>query len=317
MNLRIIFFGTPPFAATILDYLLKKKVQVIAVVSRPDKPKGRSSQPQPTAVKSLALANELPIYQPAKVSDPEFVAFLKTLQADLFVVAAFAEILKENVLETPPYGCINVHASVLPKYRGAAPIQRCIMAGEKESGVTIMKMARELDAGAILSIVRTAITEEMTAGELSQILADLGAKALYEVLCDLEKGSLTPIEQDSSQMTYAKKLKPEEGFIDWNHACEPIHNQIRGVTPKPGAWCWIWVRGKRKRLLIKRAVREISLKGAPAEILSTSKNPGKLIIGCAKGAIRLLEIQLEGKQPMAVDHFLRGIAIDHIRFDQD
>src|ERR1700733_11440692 len=181
-QLRIVVFGTPQFAKTILEYLLDKDVEIAAVVTRPDKPRGRSNQPAPSPVKVLALSKQLPLFQPAKASDPEFSAFLKTLRADFFVVAAYAEILKQDILEIPRLGCINVHGSILPKLRGAAPVQRAIMAGETESGVTIMKMALQMDAGDILDVRKTSIPLEMNAGELMAALANLGKVALWEIL---------------------------------------------------------------------------------------------------------------------------------------
>ncbi len=282
--------------------MLTNGIQVVAVVTKADKPVGRKGTPQPPAVKKLALAHNLPIYQPEKASDPEFVTFLKTLDADLYVVAAFSEILKENLLEAPRLGCINVHASILPKYRGAAPIQRCIMAGEKESGVTIMAMDKGLDTGGILSIAKTPITEEMTAGELAIKLTEIGSKALIDVIKNFE--TITPQPQPEGETCYAKKLKPEDGKIDWNQPCETIHNLIRGVSPKPGAWCEVLVRGVKKKLSIKKASQEPTLSGKPGEILSTGSK--SLLVACQTGALSLDIVQLEGKKALAINEFLRG-----------
>jgi methionyl-tRNA formyltransferase len=311
--MRLIFFGTPQFAATILDSLLQQSVEIVAVVTRPDKPKGRSAQALPSPVKVLALAHRIPVYQPDKASEPDFVSFLATLNPDLFIVAAYAEILKEALLATPKWGCINVHASLLPKYRGAAPIQRAIMAGEKESGVTIMKMARQLDAGEMLERVKLPIPESMTAGELEEKLAHAGAEALWRVIQALEKGTLEPAAQDPSQVTYAKKLTAEEGEISWDRPSDEVFNHIRGVTPKPGAWCWVKVRGEKKRLLIKRA-EKIALETPenPGKIIS--KSPQELLIACREGAIRLLEVQLEGKKSLITNLFLTGIPLVNLEF---
>jgi len=310
--MRVVFFGTPKFAADILKYLLEKNVEIIAVITRPDKPKGRSKTASPSPVKELADGHSIPVYQPQKTSDPEFIPVLKALQADLFIVAAFAEILKTNVLELPRIGCINVHGSILPAYRGAAPIQRAVMAGEKESGVTIMKMALELDAGDILSIAKTPITEDMTSGELTDKLAELGSEALWEVVQKLEKGEIPSIAQDSTKATYAKKLKHEDGEISWSRPFEEVYNHIRGVTPKPGAWVWVEVKGEKKRLVIRKARKEFNIQGKPGEIVS--KSPYELVIACQNGGIRLLEIQLEGKKAMPSDAFLRGISLDKLKF---
>lgn len=310
--MRIVFFGTPRFAATILEYLAEQKVEIVAVISRPDKPQKRSAQPLPTPVKELGERLQIPVYQPSKVSDPTFASFLRTLHADLFIVAAFAEILKENVLEIPRLGCINVHASLLPKYRGAAPIERAVMAGEKETGVTIMKMAKDLDAGDVLAVEKTPIHENMTAGELSEILAKTGAQAVFKVIEQLKAGSVLSSEQDASLATYAKKLKPEEGEIHWELPCEEVHNHIRGVTPKPGAWCWVSIRDQTKRLLIKKACKEAGEGGLPGQIVS--KYPLELVVACKTGACRLLEVQLEGKKALPVETFLRGISLNQIKF---
>lgn len=308
--MRIVFFGTPKFAADILNYLLAQKAEIAAVITRPDKPKGRSKELKFSPVKELALLHSLPVYQPQKASDPEFVSFLKTVNADLFVVAAYAEILKANVLEVPRLFCINVHGSILPKYRGAAPVQRAVMAGDKESGLTIMKMAVELDAGAILSVAKTPISEDMTAGELMDKLAELGSHALWDIIKKLEMGKIQETLQDPTLVTYAKKLKPEDGEITWDRSAEEVYNHIRGVTPKPGAWVWIWVKGEKKRLLIRKARKESSLHGNPGTIVSQS--PKELVIGCQTGSIRLLEIQLEGKKEMPSEVFLRGVSLDKL-----
>jgi len=309
--LRIIFFGTPQFASTILHYLIDQKVEVMAVVTRPDKPRGRSGKPAYSPVKELALSKNLPIYQPHKASSEAFAAFLRTLDADFFIVAAYAEILKQNILDIPRFGCLNVHGSILPKYRGAAPVQRAIMAGEKQTGVTIMKLALEMDAGDILAIRKTEITPDMTAGELMEILADQGKVALFEVMRDIKQGTITPIKQNPSLATFAKKIKPEDAEVNWTLSAETLHNLIRGVTPNPGAWCWVEIKGEKKRLLLKKTLL-YPTSGLPGDILSQS--PTELIVGCGEGSLRLLEIQLEGKKSLPVDVFLRGISLEKIRF---
>lgn len=308
--MRVVFFGTPQFAQTILAYLIDKNVEIAAVVTRPDQAVGRSKALVPPPVKELALAKSLPVYQPTKASDPEFASFLNTLDADFFIVSAYAEILKQNILDIPRLGCINVHASILPKYRGAAPIQRSIMAGETETGVTIMKMALKMDAGDILAIRKTDITPEMTAGELMQKLADLGKEALLEVIQKMMNGEEIGEKQDSSEATFAKKLHLEDGEIDWFQPCETVHNQIRGVTPKPGAWCWVELKGVKRRLLIKKSSLQPQTEGEAAEI--DRKESSKLIVGCGKGSVRLLNVQLEGKKMMTDEEFLRGIHLEKL-----
>jgi methionyl-tRNA formyltransferase len=308
---KIVFFGTPPFAKTILEYLYERAIEIAAVVTRPDQPKGRSGTPVPTAVKQFALAHHLPLYQPKKASDEAFASFLQTLDADYFVVAAYAEILKENVLNIPRIGCINVHGSILPKFRGAAPVQRAIMAGEKETGVTIMKMAPQMDAGDILAVRKTDIPLDMTSGELMQVLADIGKSALLEVLQGLEKGSIQPMQQKSEAATFAKKLTIHEGEIDWSKPCEVVHNQIRGVTPNPGAWCMVEYKGEKKRLLVKKSKPDPTKSGMPGEIIS--KNFAEFHVACDQGSVMLLELQLEGKKPMTAEAFLRGIQLSFLK----
>ncbi|MCC5832117.1 MAG: methionyl-tRNA formyltransferase [Chlamydiales bacterium] len=309
--MRIVFFGTPQFAATILDYLVKQPVEIVAAVSRPDKPRGRSGAPLPTAVKKAAEKHGVPVYQPRKASETEFADFLKSLRADLFVVAAYAEILKENILDIPQLGCINVHGSALPKYRGAAPVQRALMAGEKETGVSIMKMALEMDAGDVYSIVKIPLSEEITAGELFEKMAVVGAEALWEVIEKIEKGEIKALPQDHSQATFAKKVKPEEGEIDWRRPAREIHNQIRGLTPNPGAWCWIEVRGVRKRLGIKKTRLISDSEGEAGRVIPAES---KIIVSCGDGALELLEVQLEGKKSLPAPIFLRGIRSEYLKF---
>lgn len=309
--MRIVFFGTPLFAQVILEYLLNQKCEIAAVVTRPDKPSGRSSKIIFSPVKQFALDHHLSLFQPPKASDPAFAEILKTFEADYFVVAAYAEILKANILEIPKIACINVHGSLLPKYRGAAPVQRSIIEGEKETGVTIMKMALQLDAGEILAVRKTAIEPNMNAGELMDHLAHLSQEVLWEVLIGLQRGAIQPIPQDHEQASYAKKLTSQEAKVDWKEPAELNHNKIRGFNPNPGAWCWVEIKGEKRRLLIKRALLS-SFHGVPGEILSTAQL--ELIVGCGQGSLQLLEIQLEGKKQLTAQEFLRGTSLDKIKF---
>jgi methionyl-tRNA formyltransferase len=308
--LRIIFFGTPKFSATVLNFLVEKKANILAVVTKPDRPKGRSGKPQPPPVKEVAQLHRIPVYQPLKASDPEFASILNDLKPDFFVVVAYSEIFKENLLKLPKLACLNVHASLLPKYRGAAPIQRAIMNGERETGVTIMSMARELDTGNMLAIAKTEIKEDMTTGELSQILSEIGAIALWDVIQQYEKGDVVSIPQNDAEATYAKKITPEDARVRWDLSAKMIHDQIRAVTPNPGAWCWIEYKGERKRLLIKRARCHDFPSGEPSKLLL---KPG-LFIGCGKGSLELIEVQLEGKKTLPISEFLRGISKDALHF---
>lgn len=302
MKLKIIFFGTPPFAAECLSHLLDHGIEVIAVVTQPDRAKGRSLQISQSAVKILWMhkAPHVALLQPEKASDPSFLEVLASLQADLFVVVAYGQILPQKLLDIPPLGCINVHASLLPKYRGAAPIQRSIMAGEKETGLAIQKMVKQLDAGDVISVAKTLIEPNMTFGELEQRLIELAKPLLIKTLHLYEKGIPEGTPQNGSLATYASKIELAEGEIDWNRPASQLHNLIRAFSPRPGAWCWVALGNDKKRLKILRS-RVSSHKGGPGELLASSAT-----IGCSEGALELLEVQPEGKKPMSAADWLRG-----------
>lgn len=312
--MRIAFFGTPQIAADVLDFLVEKGIDVVAVISRPDRPKGRSSKLVATPVKQVAEQRGITaIYQPEKASDSDFCATLAAHKPDLFVVVAYGEIMRQHLLDIPKLGCINLHASLLPKYRGAAPIHRSIIEGEHETGVTIMKMVRKMDAGDMLKQVKVPIGPDMTAGELQQALCAAGKQALLEVVHAYEQGPLEGIPQDESQVTFAPKIEREECEVDWNKPSQILHNLIRGSTPAPGAWCAVTVRGEKKQLKLKRTRLESDKNGSPGEILEYNKN-GPLI-ACGKGALRLTELQLEGKKAVLGDVFVQGVPHNAIEFN--
>ncbi|MBA3722321.1 MAG: methionyl-tRNA formyltransferase [Parachlamydiaceae bacterium] len=315
--MKIIYFGTPSFAADVIEYLFRNKVEIVAVVSKPDRPKGRSGSPVPTPVKTVALAinPSIPIYQPEIVSAPEFSDVLKQYNADLFVVVAYGEIIKQHLLDMPRLGCINVHASLLPKYRGAAPIQRSIIDGEAETGVTIMHMVKKMDAGDMIKVVKVPIGPEMTYGELEVSLCEIGKKALLDVLSEFEKGVIKRVPQDISQITFAPKIELEDCEIKWGLPAQQLHNLVRGVNPHPGAWCFVHVRGEKKRLKVMRTRVYSSSDIAPGKILSTSKQ--NLIVGTEKDALELIEVQLEGKKPMSSSELIRGIPLDQLSFSSN
>lgn len=300
--MRILFFGTPDFASDLLAYLLDQKVEVVGVVTQPDRAKGRSSALVFSPVKQLisALGLKIPIFQPVKSSDPRFIEEIKALKADLYVVAAFGQILPQELLDIPPLGCINIHASLLPLYRGAAPIQRCLIAGDKETGVAIQKMVKKLDAGDVIARVKMAIPPEMTFGELKKALCDLSKPLLLSVLQRFEKGIPSGEPQDDALVTYAPKIDPEEGQIDWNRSAEELHNLIRGLSPVPGARCWV-EQGGEKRLVKILRTKVSAQKGSPGEILNHNG-----IVACGKDSLQLLEIQPEGKKRMSAMDWLRG-----------
>lgn len=312
--MKIVYFGTPQFAADVLGYLLNEGVAIEAVITKPDKPKGRSGLPQPTPVKLVAQAHHIPVYQPELVSALDFAEVLLQYQADLFVVVAYGEIIKQHLLDMPKLGCINLHASLLPKYRGAAPIQHAIINGERETGVTIMHMVRKMDAGDIIKMVKIPIDNETTYGELEQTLCIKGSAALLQVIRDYETGTLDRIPQDHTQATLAPKIELEDCEINWNLPAKAIHDLIRGVYPHPGAWCRVAIRDHILRLKVfKTLVVEGS--GPPGHLLNYGKEG--LVVSCGEEALRLLDLQLEGKKGMAAEELMRGIPRENFHFISD
>jgi methionyl-tRNA formyltransferase len=305
--MRVVFFGTPQFAAEVLQYLIENHINIVSVITKPDRPKGRSSEPVPTPVKQIAQSQNpaIPVHQPELVSAPDFADTLRAYNADLFVVVAYGEILKQHILDMPPRGCINVHASLLPKYRGAAPIQRSIIEGEAETGITIMHMVKKMDAGDVIKMVKVSIGPNMTYGELEKELCRIGSKALLEVIQQFGQGSVSAAAQDHSQATLAPKIELEDCEIHWTSSAKVIHNLIRGVNPHPGAWCCIKVGNQQKRLKINKTILIDDLKGIPGTLLPSRKE--ELIVACGEGAIQILELQLEGKKAMTAEELMRGL----------
>lgn len=301
---RVVFFGTPDFAAQTLEYLLKEGIEVVAVVSKPDKAVGRSRELQPTPVKQVALTHNLPLLQPEKVSQPEPSARLAEFKADLFIVVAYGEIIKQHILDMPSLGCINIHASLLPKYRGAAPIQRAIMAGEKKTGITIMHMVKQMDAGDIIATEQVDISPEMTYGELTQKLCKVGERLIIQTIEALSRNNASRTVQDHSQATLAPKIELEDSEIHWDRPAQEIHDLIRGTNPEPGAWCKITHKGTVKRLRIFKT-RLNELIGNPGTILEWG--PKRIIIACGDQSVEILQLQLEGKKIMQADELIRGM----------
>lgn len=304
--MNIIFFGTPPFAAHILDFLLEKKVKISAIVTRPDRPRGRGKTLKPSAVKALAMQKcpDIPIYQPEKASTEQFIEEMASYRPDFFVVVAYGEIISQKLLDVPKILPINVHASLLPKYRGAAPIQRCLMNGECESGITIMEMVRKMDAGDILEAVKIPISEEMTAGELEGQMQDVAGSALLSVLEKFDKGQGKKIPQNEKNVTYAPKILIEDRLIKWEKSATEIHNQIRALSPRPGAYCQVKIQGETRRLIIRRSLVIKDLKGEMGTTLKFAE--GDWIVACGMHALSLLQVQLEGKKSMPIQEFLLG-----------
>lgn len=313
--MKVVFFGTPLFASHVLEYLLQQKIEIMAVVSKPDRPKGRSGTPVPTPVKTVALAHHLPLYQPEIVSAPEFASVLQAYEADLFVVVAYGEILKQHLLDMPRKACINLHASLLPKYRGAAPIQRCIIEGETETGATIMHMVKKMDAGDMIQKATVPIGPEVTFGELEQTLCEAGKQALLDVIHAFEQGKEPPrTPQDHSQSTLAPKIELEDCEIHWNRPAQALHNLVRGVNPYPGAWCYVLVKGEKKRLKINRTRIVPYEKVPPGTVLNANQTKDNLLIATGDQALELLEVQLEGKKRMSSEELTRGISRLHLSF---
>ncbi len=306
--MKIIYFGTPVFAAKTLSFLLEQGVEVAAAVTRPDKPKGRSGKFIHTPVKEIALQHEIPVYQPEKVSSEDFADILPRYDADLFVVVAYGEIVKQHILEMPKKGCINLHASLLPKYRGAAPIQRAVMEGESETGVTIIHMVKKMDAGNMIAQESFPILQTDTFGDVEEKLCRLGSSMLLQVIKDFEVEPIEGIPQDETKVTFSPKVELEDCEIDWSQSAEQIHNLIRGVQPYPGAWCWVTVKGDRKRLKVIQSLSHLDRSGAVGEIIDVN-NDG-MLIGCGKGAVQIKKLQLEGKKAMAPADLFRGTTIE-------
>lgn len=311
--MRTVFFGTPAISANILSYLLANGVNIVGVVTKPDRAQGRSSELIPTPVKLVAQAHHIPCYQPDVVSVPEFAPTLQDLDADLFVVVAYGEIIKQHLLDMPKKACINLHVSLLPKYRGAAPIQRAIINGEKETGITIIHMVKKMDAGDMIAQVSLPIGPNTTFGELEQWLCNLGAETLLKTVKEFEDGTPQRHVQDESLVTLAPKIELEDCQIDWKKPAETIHNLVRGVNPHPGAWCMIKIKDQIKRLkVITTRVSPENLAGDPGTILACSKEG--VIVNCGTGTLILVQVQLEGKKAMTADEFCRGYANQRLQF---
>jgi len=309
--MKIVFFGTPQFAADTLSHLLQKGINVVAVITKPDKPKGRSAELIPTPVKLIANAHAIPCFQPEIVSDPAFAPTLAAFHADLFVVVAYGEIIKQHLLDMPKMGCINLHASLLPYYRGAAPIQRAIMNGETETGVTIMHMVKKMDAGDMIEQVKVPIHIDDSFTDIELKLKNCGSEALLKVIHAIEQGKAKRIPQDHTQATHAPKIELEDCQIDWTKPALSIHNLVRAVSPEPGAWCLVEIKGQKKRLKIFRSQLVESVSDSPGTILSYGKNG--LVVACGEHALRLIDIQLEGKKAMSAEELMRGIPQDAIK----
>jgi len=307
--LRIVFLGTPDFATPSLRALIGSRHPVAGVVSQPDRPKGRGHQLQPTPTRVVAQTCGIPVLQPSKIREDAFLQQIRDLRPDLGVVVAFGRILPDSLLAIPRLGMINVHASVLPRYRGAAPIQRAVMAGDAETGVTVMRVETELDAGPTFAVATAPIPSDATSGDVETVLATLGAELLLPVVDDLASGRAVETPQDDSRATFAPKITKDEGVIDWNEPADRIHNRVRALQP----WPLASARLDGARVVLRRTVANL----APGELpyADPAPQPGtivaatkdELIVACgSQTLLRILEIQPEGRRTMTARELLAG-----------
>lgn len=298
--MRIIFMGTPDFAVPALHALLDAGEGVLAVYTQPPRPAGRGLAPRKSPVQLFAEQAGLPVLTPETLKGEAVQGRFADFAADVAVVVAYGLILPKTILETPTHGCLNLHASLLPRWRGAAPIQRAIMAGDKETGISVMRMEEGLDTGPVCMEKRVTIGADETAGELHDRLARLGAPLLPKTLAELALSELDCHPQDGAMATYANKITPGEARIDWASSAQEVHDQIRGLSPHPGAWFELTLQGRRERIKVLRsALSEAS--GPAGTVLSTEPS-----IACGQGSVRLTELQRAGKRPMPAAEFGRG-----------
>jgi methionyl-tRNA formyltransferase len=296
--MRIVFIGTGEIGVPTLQALLNSEHEVVAIITQPDKPVGREQRIEPPPIKKAIAKTRIPILQPAKIKDPKTIEEIRGLTPDVIVVVAYGQILPRDVLEIPRLACLNLHASLLPRWRGAAPIQAAIVAGDCETGITVMYMDEGLDTGDILLQRGVEIMPDDTGGSLHDRLAQIAPESLLESLRLLAVGNALRVPQDNGRATYAPKLKREHGQIDWSESAEAIERKIRAYNPWPGAF----MRVDRQNLKIFSA-SVVDLTGQPGEVLRNDKD---LIVATGKGALSLAEVQLEGKRRMSAAEFLRG-----------
>lgn len=300
--LRIVFFGTPRFAVPTLQTLLASRHQVCGVVTQPDRPRGRGQQVSDSPIKALAVERALPLFQPERLKDPVVTATLREWRPDLGVVAAYGKLIPEEILSLPRLGLINVHASLLPKYRGAAPVQRAVIDGERETGVTIMRVEKMLDAGAMLARVVRPIGPDDTSDAVERDLAQMGADLLLTVVEQMAAGTAQQELQDFMMCSYAPRLTKDEGLIDWSLPASYIHNRVRGLYPWPHAYTYL---GGARLILLKTRVEIDTTDAAPGTIIDTSREAIQVATGHGE-RIAIERLQPEGRRPMAAREFLAG-----------
>lgn len=306
--MRMIFMGTPDFAVSIFEELLLAGHEIVLAVTQPDKPKGRGKLMQFPAVKEAALAHNIEVYQPRRVREPECVAYLRKYEPDIIIVAAFGQILSKEILEMPKFGCVNVHASLLPKYRGAAPIQWSVIHGDQTTGVTTMQMDVGVDTGDMLEKAEIPLAEDETGGSLFDKLAVLGAKLCVQTVAHIEDGTVMHTKQDEAQATHVGMITKDMGRIDWTKPAVEIERLIRGLNPWPSAFTTL--NGKQLKIwraAVTDSMGDVNVVQA-GEVAFVDKK--RLVIQTGEGMLSLLEVQLEGKIRMPVEAFLRGFAVE-------
>ena len=307
--MRILFMGTPDFAVDTLQTLIQSEHEVIGVVTQPDKPKGRSGKMQFSPVKEVALEHGISVYQPQRVRDEAFLQEVRKMCPDVIVVVAFGQILSKELLVTPKYGCLNVHASLLPKLRGAAPIQWSVIQGDRESGVTIMQMNEGLDTGDMLLVEKYTLDDKETGGSLFEKLAKLGGPMILKVLEDAEAGRLNPVPQNHDEHTYARMLTKSTGQIDFSKSAAEIERLIRGLNPWPSAYCFL--DGKMLKIWEADVLASVEQDTTDLEngaVVAVGKKD--FIVKTGEGFLRIASVQLEGKKRMDSDAFLRGYTLE-------
>jgi methionyl-tRNA formyltransferase len=300
MSLRLVFMGTPDFAVPTLAEIVGRTHEVVAVYTRAAKPAGRGMEPKPTPVEREARRLGLSVHTPTTLRTPEALAAFRAHGADAAVVVAYGLILPKPILDAVPLGCFNLHASLLPRWRGAAPINRAVMAGDRETGVMVMRMEEGLDTGPVAMAERVPIPPDMTAGQIHDALARLGADLMVRALSALERSLLTLTPQSTDGVTYAAKLTNAETRIDWSRPAQEVHDHIRGLSPFPGAWCELVIDGKPARLKVLRTT--VAAGSGPTGTLVDDA----LTVACGEGAVRILELQRAGGKAMKAEDFLRG-----------
>lgn len=303
MALDIVFMGTPDFAVPTLDAIVAAGHRVVAVYTQPPRPAGRGMTLTPSPVQRRAEALGIPVHHPLSLKGEDAAEAFRAHRADVGVVVAYGLLLPEAILAAPRHGCLNLHGSALPRWRGAAPIQRAIMAGDHETAVEVMRMEKGLDTGPVALTAVTPIGPDETTGDLHDRLAALGAPLMVKALAAIEEGSFATVSQPEEGVTYARKIDKAEARIDWTKPAKEIHDTVRGLSPFPGAWCELALAGKVERLKILRSHVEDG-RGAPGEVLDAAG-----LIACGSGALRLVEVQRAGGKPMAADVFTRGVKL--------